>query len=440
MKVRDLTGMGIKNLWRRKTRTILTVLGVVIGSSAILLMISLGLGQERAFQKSLEMFGNIRIIEVDANGGMPMEAGTSDGQKEKPVLNVKTVAEVKALEGVKAVLAMYSGYVELQAGRYQGGAQVMGVDLSVLESFTYTVDQGRMPAPTEKNTLVVGSAFSTSFYDHKARIWTPITIDPLTAKFKGYVNGMFDTKGNKKRGIPFNVAGVLKATGSNDYMVFMDEKQLLKLLADEERKNPPADKKQRGKVKNYERLQVLCDSIEDVERVHEALKEMGFNAYSPIEYVKYEKQKMQTQQMVLGGIGAVSLLIAAIGITNTMIMAIYERTKEIGVMKVLGAEVKDIMRLFLFEAAIIGLLGGLVGIGISLVGSDIINHVNASMQQDMAANLGYDPSNGMLEISYIPLWLIVLSLVFSTLIGVISGFLPAIRATKLSALEAIRNE
>lgn len=436
MKVRDLTGMGIKNLWRRKTRTLLTVLGVVIGSSAILLMISLGLGQERAFQKSLEMFGNIRIIEVDANGGMEP---TKD-QKEKPVLNAKTVEAIKQIEGVRSVLAMYSSYVELQVGRYQGGAQVLGVDLAVLEDFTYTLENGRLPAITEKNTLIVGSAFSTSFYDPKARVWTPITIDPLTAKFKGYVNGMFDNKGNKKRSMPFSVSGVLKATGSNDYMVFMDQKQLLKLLAEEERKNPPADKKQRGKVKNYERLQVLCDDIDDVEVVHEQLKEMGFNAYSPIEYVKYEKQKMQTQQMVLGGIGAVSLLIAAIGITNTMIMAIYERTKEIGVMKVLGAEVKDIMRLFLFEAAIIGLLGGLVGIAISLVGSDVINHINAGMQQEMTANLGYDPSNGVLEISYIPFWLIALSLVFSTLIGIISGFLPAVRATKLSALEAIRNE
>ena len=436
MKVRDLTGMGLKNLWRRKTRTILTVLGVVIGSSAILLMISLGLGQERAFQKSLEMFGNIRIIEVDANSYS--EPGKEP--KERPVLNPKTVEEIKQIEGVKEVLAMYTGYVELQVGRYQGGAQVMGVDLSVLNAFSYNVEFGRVPDEAEKQTLVVGSAFSTSFYDPKARNWTPITIDPLTAKFKGYVNGIVDNKGNKKRGVPFSVSGIMKATGSNDYLVFMDQKQLLKLLADEERKNPPADRKTRAKIKNYERLQVLCTNIDDVEVVHEKLKEMGFNAYSPIEFVKYEKQKMQTQQMVLGGIGAVSLLIAAIGITNTMIMAIYERTKEIGVMKVLGAEVKDIMRLFLFEAAIIGLLGGLVGIAISLVGSDIINHVNAGMQQNMVANLGYDPGTGALEISYIPFWLIALSLVFSTLIGVISGFFPAVRATKLSALEAIRNE
>lgn len=436
MKVRDLTGMGIKNLWRRKTRTILTVLGVVIGSSAILLMISLGLGQERAFQKSLEMFGNIRIIEVDAYGYY--EPGNEP--KEKPTLNAKAVEEIRQMTGVKEVLAMYSTYVELQTGRYQGGAQVMGVDLSVLESFGYDVELGRLPMEGEKNALLVGSSFSQNFYDPKARNWTPITVDPLNTSFKGYINGMYDNKGNKKRGAPFSVTGVMKSTGSNDYMVFMEEAQFLKLLAEEERKNPPADKKERNKVRNYERLQVLCGTIDDVEVVHEALKEMGYNAYSPIEYVKYEKQKMQTQQMVLGGIGAVSLLIAAIGITNTMIMAIYERTKEIGVMKVLGAEVKDIMRLFLFEAAIIGLLGGLLGIGISLIGSDVINRVNAGMQQDMIANLGYDPGTGALDISYIPMWLIGLSLVFSTLIGVISGFLPAVRATKLSALEAIRNE
>ncbi len=437
MKTRDLTGMGIKNLWRRKTRTFLTVLGVVIGSSAILLMISLGLGQERAFQKSLEMFGNIRIIEVDAGGYV--EPG-KEAPKEAPVLNKATVEEIKAMEGVKGVLAMYSAYTELQVGRYTGGVQIMGVDMKDLEAFQYKVDKGRIPELTDRNGLLVGASFSSSFYDPRARNWEPIVIDPLTSSFKGYMNGTTDKNGNKKRGTPYTVTGVMAASGSNDYLVFMDQNAFLKLLAEDARKYPMTDKKEKKKEKLYEKLQVLCNTIDDVEVVDEALKGMGLSSYSPIEYVKYEKQKMKTQQMVLGGIGAVSLLIAAIGITNTMIMAIYERTKEIGVMKVLGAEVKDIMKLFLFEAAIIGLLGGLIGIALSLIGSDVINNVNASMQANMSAEMGGQGPVMDTDISYIPLWLIGGSLLFSTMVGVISGFFPAIRATKLSALEAIRNE
>ncbi|MCK8059516.1 MULTISPECIES: ABC transporter permease [unclassified Fusibacter] len=438
MKTNDLTGMGLRNLWRRKTRTILTVLGVVIGSSAILLMISLGLGQERAFQKSLEMFGNIRIIEVDNYGSWD-----SDGKTETPKLNADTVEMIKQIEGVQSVLSSYGTYVQLKAGKYEGGAQLMGVNLDDLEAFQFKLGEGELPKPTDKNALIVGASFAEMFYDPRSREWQPADFDPLITPIKGFVGGEYDQNGNKKRAMTFKVSGMLEPSGNNDYTVFMDQAALLKLIEDEERKNPNGNGggKKKNEEREYERVQVLCETIDDVEVIHQTLKDMGLGAYSPIEYVKYEKQKMQTQQMVLGGIGAVSLLIAAIGITNTMIMAIYERTKEIGVMKVLGAEVKDIMKLFLFEAAIIGLLGGLVGIGISLIGSDVINAVNASMQADMMGNFDYyGELPEIQDISYIPMWLIGSSLLFSTFIGVVSGFLPAVRATKLSALEAIRNE
>lgn len=437
MRIKDLISMGLRNLWRRKTRTFLTVLGVLIGSSAILLMVSLGLGQERAFQKSLEMFGNIRIIEVDPYGMWNPETGENS---EAPELNDQALKMIEEIEGVEAVLGMLSAYVEMQAGKYMGGASVMGVDLDQLETFQYKVSQGRLPEITDKNALVVGASFKDMFYDPRARQWQPVTIDFTQTKLKGSVNGSYDQKGNKKRTTAFMVVGTLQSSGSNDYMVFMDKMALSQLIEADKKKYPTGEKKPTKKDTGptYERAQVLCESIDDVVVVHETLKGMGFGAYSPIEYVEHEKQKMQMQQMVLGGIGAVSLLIAAIGITNTMIMAIYERTKEIGVMKVLGCDVWDIMKLFLFEAAIIGLIGGVIGVGVSLVGSDIINQINAGMQSGF--EMGYGVSEEMLEISYIPVWLMTTSLVFSTCVGVLSGLLPAYRATRLSALEAIRND
>jgi putative ABC transport system permease protein len=138
-------------------------------------------------------------------------------------------------------------------------------------------------------------------------------------------------------------------------------------------------------------------------------------------------------QAILGGLGAVPLFVAAIGITNTMVMSIYERTKEIGVMKVIGAQLKDIKRLFLFEAAMIGLFGGVLGIGISYGISAIINTVLSGMNGDT----GY---YGPQLLSDIPAWLAISGMSFSTVIGLIAGYYPAVRATKLSALEAIRTE
>ena len=141
-------------------------------------------------------------------------------------------------------------------------------------------------------------------------------------------------------------------------------------------------------------------------------------------------------EAVLGGIGAVAMLVAAISIANTMTMSTYERTKEIGVMKVLGCALGNIRSMFLAEAAFIGFLGGVAGIILSYVLSVVLNKVIAPrFMGDMLEGYGSNVS-----ISAIPLWLVVLAIVFSTLIGMIAGFFPAQRATKLSPLAAIRNE
>ena len=128
----------------------------------------------------------------------------------------------------------------------------------------------------------------------------------------------------------------------------------------------------------------------------------------------------------MGGIGAITLLVAAIGIVNTMIMSIYERTREIGIMKVIGASLRDIKLLFLTEAAFIGLAGGLAGIVVSFGVSQIVNLV--AMQQ------------GSNMTSSIPVWLYAGAVAFATGIGILSGYLPAQRAMRLSALTAIKTE
>ena len=134
-------------------------------------------------------------------------------------------------------------------------------------------------------------------------------------------------------------------------------------------------------------------------------------------------------QAVLGGIGAVSLLVAAIGIANTMMMSIYERTKEIGVMKVIGCGLGNIRQMFLLEAAFIGFIGGVVGNLLSLILSAVINTLVSG------ENMGFSGN-----ISYIPVWLVLASLGFAVLVGMAAGYFPALRAMRLSPLAAIRNE
>lgn len=144
------------------------------------------------------------------------------------------------------------------------------------------------------------------------------------------------------------------------------------------------------------------------------------------------KQDMLVTQAIFGGIGAVSLLVAAIGISNTMVMSIQERTKEIGIMKVIGASIKDIRSLFLLEAAAIGLLGGIVGLILSYGASFLLNNLLGGLMGGMGM--------GETKISIIPAYLAIAALVFTSLIGVISGYFPARKAMKISALDAMRYE
>ena len=179
----------------------------------------------------------------------------------------------------------------------------------------------------------------------------------------------------------------------------------------------------------YPEAQVFVDDVKNVEDVQAAIQDMGYEAQSNKEFIDQMKKSFAVAQAVLGGIGAISLLVAAIGIANTMMMSIYERTKEIGVIKVLGCDMRDIRRMFLLEAGYIGLLGGVIGNLLSFLASRIINVVAKGV-----------PGVGETAISVIPPWLAALSTVFAIFIAMLAGFFPARRAMKLSPLAAISNE
>ena len=178
----------------------------------------------------------------------------------------------------------------------------------------------------------------------------------------------------------------------------------------------------------YTYLYVNVDDMDHVVEVQKQIADMGYDVYSNAEWLESEQKTMGYVQAILGGIGAVSLLVAAIGIANTMMMSIYERTKEIGVMKVLGCDMRNIQTMFLMEAGFIGLIGGTIGLLISFILSFVINKLASAANEYMKG------------ISYIPLGLVVLALGFAVLVGMLAGYFPSRRAMKLSPLAAIRNE
>ena len=185
----------------------------------------------------------------------------------------------------------------------------------------------------------------------------------------------------------------------------------------------------------YSQITVLADDTNHVQSIEKELRAMGYDTNSSMDYLTQMQEQTKFLRSILGAIGVVAFFVAALSITNTMVMSIYERTREIGIMKVLGCKLSDIRGMFLIEAGIIGVTGGILGIGLSYIASAVVNTLAAKGGMSM---VGIDASTSALSV--IPPWLDLAALVLATAVGVISGLYPAIRATRLSALDAIKNE
>ena len=453
MKLSDLLLMSISNLWKRKLRTVLTVLGVVIGITSIVVMMALGNGLKESMMESISNYSSITQITVNSE-----RSWNSDGKQQEEIrLDDALVQELSSMEHVVGVYPKLTVSVLAKSGKYISWMNLCGMTQEGLASLKLPVGQGELPKEGGELTLFYGSSVLTDFYIEKTGIYpywekqevpdidlmeSPIFIIFDTDAYWSSKNSGSDpdtpvTKAPKKYLV--KTSGVMEGEPGewtmNSSNVYCDMEALKIQLKRVFKKNPIPGQPTRknGKPYNelfYTELVVQVDEMENVQALTTMLQDQGYNAYSDAEWIQSQTEQMNTIQLVLGAIGAVSLLVAAIGITNTMMMSIYERTKEIGVMKVLGCDIRNIQALFLMEAGFIGFIGGIVGIIFSYGLSLVINSL-----------LGASQVMGMTgDICRIPGWLPLLAVLFAIVIGMIAGFLPSLRAMRLSPLAAIRNE
>lgn len=437
MNTKDLISMAVRNLLKRKLRTVLTVLGVVIGTASIVVMISIGIGMNESFAKQLEGWGSLQVIDVSPSGGMSYdeESGRMKQEKKQDPLDAKAVETFKQIEHVEAASPVKTSYFMIGAGKYVADANIMGIDPAAMEALGYKVEEGRALTAEDSKAIVVGGG--VEFYDPKLS-WEmryssePPQVEILDKKVDVSYDWSYGTRyaDKKLKTTKMEVVGTLSAEGNDSYWVIMPIKELEKLqkARDDWEKSEYGgnSSSNRNQTKEFDEVRVKVDKMDNVQAVQQQIKDMGFRASSLTDQLEAMKETTKMLRIVLGAIGAISMVVAAISITNTMVMAIYERTREIGIMKVIGASLRDIKLLFLTEAAFIGLAGGLAGIVVSFGVSQIVNLV--AMQQ------------GSNMTSSIPVWLYAGAVAFATGIGILSGYLPAQRAMRLSALTAIKTE
>ncbi|MDD3890361.1 MAG: ABC transporter permease [Syntrophomonadaceae bacterium] len=444
----DLIRMSVGNLFRRKTRTFLTILGVVIGTSSIIIMLSLGVAMDKSFKEDLSRMGSLNIIEVN-NYGRYSEPGMDQQNTQTVKLDDDAVSSFEKIPGVEAVMPIKSSYMKIGTGKMVGNVDVIGIKPEIMKSFDFSIEEGRLLSDTDKNAIVFGKQVAFNFYNPRLRNrydgqnseQPPVDLISnkliLTSdmEYGERKRNRSDQDSDYKPPKPHEVKGIgilAESNSEKDYQAYMNVIALEKIL-EEDRKVIREDRSRRrsDEEDKYHNVKVKVADIEQVESVQEAIKALGFQTYSLTDMRDSMKKTSRTIQAILGGIGAVSLLVAAIGITNTMIMSIYERTKEIGIIKVLGANIADIKKLFLLEAALIGFGGGVIGLILSYTVSFALNKIAAGFMGEMGTST---------QISVISIGLALSAVAFATIVGIISGYSPARRAMKLSALEAIRNE
>ena len=479
MSFYDLMSMSLGNLWRRKLRTILTVLGVLIGTTSIVAMLSLAFGMKQRMMEQYESMGSVTQITVNGGGG-EMDSGSSGSQTDtSTMLTESNMKMFQEMEHVKAVQPQLSFDGNMTSGRYSGYGNLIGVDQSMLDS--QELEKGENPQAGSSGTLqvIAGNQIITGFgyvqgeeyvdyYStgelppidlmaqiHQLQVYNDVadsdtgdqgttTDDSGDTSDSG--DSASDTAGDDTATQPvednsmldfrIKITGIMAGgldeynTYSQSLLVNIDDLKSY-LTKNFGKGKIPGQPKPNGKPLNewvYTTFVVEVDQADNVEDVMQNIQDMGFSASSNKDLIDSAQKSLQIVELVLGGIGMVAFLVAAIGIANTMMMSTYERTKEIGVMKVLGCDMRDIQKLFLAEAGFIGLIGGLVGLLMTFGISLVLNHFTANM----------DGING--NISVIPWWLALAAVVFSTLMGMIAGYFPARRAMKLSPLAAIHTE
>jgi len=337
---------------------------------------------------------------------------------------------------------------------------IIGMSPEAMVKLGYTAAEGEMLAPSaggKKLRIMFGENTAYDFEDTRKR-WPNNRVDywsvapgeerpdpffqPMEAPLRLEIAS---TRPNTKPlEYEIEVVGIMKGDWRRGYETMfgavMDIEDFKRITSEYNKAN--GIKKESG-AEGYDNVRVKCVDIDSVADIEKAIQDMGFsNTYSMEQERRRMQENAQQIQLILGILGGVSLFVAAISITNTMIMSVYERTREIGVMKVLGCKLGNIRSVFLVEAALIGFIGGLVGDGLSYLGSWLLNTFGGRLGESFGLGGGgfYGAEEITPRLSVVPPWLMLLGLVFATIIGLVAGIIPAMRAVKISALEAIRTE
>jgi putative ABC transport system permease protein len=453
MKPRDLTDLALRNLRESILRNALTTLGVAVGVASLVAMLSLGVGLQQLAAKRLSqsgLFDTIIVTPKNAFRGMGRPQREPDSGKPPRVLDDDARKEMEKLPNVIEVYPQVRFFTEVRFNNKPFATVVAGMPDSSRNSGSFDGMQGNFFSSSTANEAILQIEFAKDLSDKPSSLIgqelvlryaerqslpsAAANTDPsanspdssgggfsvVPKELRLKIVGVVETEpaagyggyGNARLLMPLETASTLRAAQVNDLRDIVRDSNA-------------------GKT-TYVSLSVRAKSPALVEALETSIKKMGFNAFSLLDASKSLRTFFTVFDSLLGIFGCLALAVATLGIVNTLVMAILERRREIGVLKALGAADSDVQQLFFVEAGVMGFFGGVFGVLFGwLLGRAVTFGTNVYL-----ARQNLNP----IELSYVPWWLVVSALIFAILVSLAAGLYPASRAAKLNPVDALRYE
>ncbi len=431
MPLGDLLGYAWRSIRRVKARAVLTGLGVAIGVGAIVLMVSFGQGLQQSVIAQLNGLGSVTQIMVSgakSQSASPLGVSLGAPSAQKP-LNDQTIARFSRLPHVAG--AYYAATLVATVHEGSRGATVVAQNLAPhrfqLPSLRKQLRMGRIPGDSEQ--AIVLSDGSAAYLLPKGEKTTSKNLRRLLGqeiplRFSGDFgsNGLDGSAFAQPASETLKVVGIIH--GSASYVPYRTLQSILRQGKGKEGEGPD------GFL--YDQITVQATSQADVQPLADRLSRMGYGTRTFQSIIDALHQVFLIVQSILGVIGGIALVVAGLGIANVMIVAVLERTREIGVLKAIGARRRDVRRMFLAESLIIGALGGAVGLVCGwLAGKGINALVNHSILQ------GGGQSVALFAVTP---WIAFGAMAFALIVALVSGVYPASRAAALNPVDALGHE
>jgi putative ABC transport system permease protein len=419
----ELIRLAMSNLQRARARLLMTAGGVVVGTTAVILLIALTIGLQEAAEAGIGSSSALTQIHVYQMW--------NEGGGAAPQLTDEAVRAFWQIPGVRVVipsLRLQGG--ELYSGKYVGYGEVLGIDPRLLPWLGLQAQAGELSL--SPGQAIAGVYVGQNFYDPSSdEGWVQVPVDLLNDPVELHITNWGTGAARKIR---LNFTGIFAETGGSDYVIYMpiDEVRRWNEWLSGQDYDP--------ETFVYDQVIIYATGRETVNDVTEAVRKLGYGTGGMGEYLNSLNRFFETMRIMLGGIGGVALLVAAFGVANTMMMAILERTREIGIMKAIGATNEAILTLFLLESGLVGLVGGVSGVLLSKIIQNVVNSgiQNLSQGEGGVYFLPFDPSQIGSNLMVIPTELIIFAIVLATGVGVAAGLYPAWRAAQLPPVLALK--